>query len=552
MREIQDLPVLTDADTGLAQTLMLLHRRDAVISRRRALQTIGAAAVMASPLQTLACSVIPSETGGPYPGDGTNGPNALTQTGIVRSDIRSSFGSAGSAVTAGTPLTVTLQLVNTNNSCAPLAGYAIYLWHCNASGQYSMYSAGVTGENFLRGVQVTSSTGKVTFTTIFPGCYSGRWPHIHFEIYSSVAQAIAGTNSVKTSQLALPEATCREVYAQTALYPGSVANLNQVSLTSDNVFGNDGGVLQIPSVAGGIAAGYTATLEVGISAAASSASSLDMDQQGLSGVWYEPATSGQGFGIEVYPDLVASGTGYAQLAWFTFESGTAGGADKQRWYTAGGSVVSGGTSASLAIYQNTGGNFNAAPVTTAQQVGTAALAFSACDTAQFTYSFSDGSGRSGVIPLTRITPNVTCSTSSARPTNGDFGLSGNWFDASTSGQGFFFEVNPNSPIIYFAWYTYAPSGQALAAAGQRWYTGQATYQAGARAFTMPIYQTTGGIFDTATPSGQATIQVGTASVTFASCSSATLMYAFTSGTNAGLSGTIALTRVAAVPAGCAA
>ncbi|HEY3177783.1 MAG TPA: intradiol ring-cleavage dioxygenase [Casimicrobiaceae bacterium] len=550
MNEIEQLPVLADADSGLAETLSLLSKRDFLMSRRRALQMFGAAAVMAAPLKTLACSIIPSETGGPYPGDGTNGPNVLTQSGIVRSDIRSSFGASGSTMAAGTPLTVTLQLVNANNSCAPLAGYAIYLWHCNASGLYSMYSAGVTGENFLRGVQVTDSNGKVTFTTIFPGCYSGRWPHIHFEIYASAQQAIAGTNAVKTSQLALPEATCREVYAQTALYPSSISNLNQISLTSDNVFGSDGGVLQIASVSGSIASGYTATLEVGIAATTTSTSSLDMDQQGLTGLWYEAATSGQGFGIEVYQDLVASGTGFAQLSWFTFDSGSAGGADKQRWYTASGSVVSGGTSASLAIYQNTGGNFNAGPITTGQQVGTGTLAFTACDAAQLAYSFSDGSGRSGVIPLTRITPNVTCSTSSALPTNGDFALSGNWYDPATSGQGFFFELNPNSPVFFFAWYTYAPSGQSAGAAGQRWYTGQTTYQSGARTFTMPIYQTTGGIFDTNTPTSQATVQVGTATVTFATCASATLMYAFTGGTNAGLSGTIGLSRVGPVATGC--
>ncbi|TMG97802.1 MAG: intradiol ring-cleavage dioxygenase [Betaproteobacteria bacterium] len=547
---VERLPVLADVDSGLAETLAVLTERDALISRRRALRTMGTAALMTSSLKAWGCSVIPSETGGPYPGDGTNGPNVLTQSGVVRSDIRASFGASGSTVTPGTPLTVTLQLVNAGNSCAPLAGYAIYLWHCNAGGQYSLYSAGVTGENFLRGVQVTDSSGKVTFTTIFPGCYSGRWPHIHFEIYANVQQAIAGTNAVKTSQLALPESTCREVYAQTALYPSSIANLNQISLTSDNVFGNDGGVLQIPAISGSIAAGYTATLEVGIDAGASSGTALDMDQQGLTGIWYEPATSGQGFGIEIYPDLVAAGTGFAQLSWFTFDSGTAGGADKQRWYTASGSVASGGTSASLAIYLNTGGNFNAGPITSAQQVGSGTLSFTSCDSAQLTYSFSDGSGRSGVVPLTRITPNVTCSTSSARPTNADFALSGNWYDAATSGQGFFFELNPNSPVLFFAWYTYAPNGQSAGAAGQRWYTGQTTYQAGTRTFTLPVYQTTGGIFDTNTPASQSTVQVGTATVTFASCASASLMYAFTSGTNSGLSGTIALTRVGPAAMGC--
>src|SRR5881394_3144052 len=241
---VKRLPVLADAHSGLAETLAVLMKRDLLVNRRRALRTMGAAALMMSSLKAWGCSVIPSETGGPYPGDGTNGPNVLTQSGIVRSDIRSSFGASGSTVAAGTPLSVTLQLVNASNSCAPLAGYAIYLWHCNASGQYSMYSAGVTGENFLRGVQVTDSAGKVTFTTIFPGCYSGRWPHIHFEIYASAAAAVSGQNAVKTTQLALPAAACQAVYSgAAALYPQSTANLAQISLASDNVF-SDGVALQ--------------------------------------------------------------------------------------------------------------------------------------------------------------------------------------------------------------------------------------------------------------------------------------------------------------------
>lgn len=39
------------------------------------------------------CETIPSETAGPFPGDGSNGPNVLREAGIVRSDIRTSFGS---------------------------------------------------------------------------------------------------------------------------------------------------------------------------------------------------------------------------------------------------------------------------------------------------------------------------------------------------------------------------------------------------------------------------------------------------------------------------
>ncbi len=87
----------------------------------------------------------------------------------------------------------------------------------------------------------------------------------------------------------------------------------------------------------------------------------DMNQQGVTGSYYEPATSGQGFEVEVYPDFVAPGTGSVFVSWFTYDT-VVGGADRQRWYVLAGSVVS-GQPASLTIYQNTGGNFNAPPTT---------------------------------------------------------------------------------------------------------------------------------------------------------------------------------------------
>lgn len=214
------------------------------------------------------CTIIPEETAGPYPGDGSNYnsngiANALSLSGIVRSDIRSSVAGA-SGIAAGIPLTLTLQLVNTASPCANLAGYAIYLWHCTRDGLYSMYSSGVTGENFLRGVQVTDSNGKVTFLTIFPGCYAGRMPHMHFEVYPTLASATGAGNKVKTSQIAFPTATCSEVYA-TSGYTGSAANLAAISFATDNVF-SDGTTLQMASISGTPTNGYSASLVVGMAA----------------------------------------------------------------------------------------------------------------------------------------------------------------------------------------------------------------------------------------------------------------------------------------------
>ena len=136
------------------------------------LRGVAAAGLLLSPLRAFAatCSVIPSETAGPFPGDGSNGPNALAQSGIVRTDIRSSFGTAGEATAQGIPLTLTLQVVDAEAGCTALPGYAVYVWHCDASGRYSMYSGAVATQNFLRGVQFADDGGNVRFATIFPGC----------------------------------------------------------------------------------------------------------------------------------------------------------------------------------------------------------------------------------------------------------------------------------------------------------------------------------------------------------------------------------------------
>jgi protocatechuate 3,4-dioxygenase beta subunit len=204
---------------------------------------------------------IPSETAGPFPGDGSNGPNVLTESGIVRSDITKSFGSS-SGVAEGVPLTVELVVLDADKDTA-LAGAAVYLWHCDAQGRYSLYDTEITDENYLRGVQAADANGKVTFTTIFPAAYSGRWPHIHFEVYASLSEATAAGKISATSQLALPEDACNAVYA-TSGYDGSTQNLSRTSLQSDNVFGDDGGVHQLASMSGSVQEGYAARLSVGV------------------------------------------------------------------------------------------------------------------------------------------------------------------------------------------------------------------------------------------------------------------------------------------------
>ena len=145
-----------------------------------------------------------------------------------------------------------------------MEGVAVYAWHADAQGRYSMYSQGVEDENYLRGVQPTDASGTASFTTVFPGCYDGRWPHIHFEVYRSTAEATSDGQIVRTSQIALPQATCEQVYEDSANYPTSADNLSRTSLTRDMVFGDDGGIHQLATVTGDATSGYVANLTIGV------------------------------------------------------------------------------------------------------------------------------------------------------------------------------------------------------------------------------------------------------------------------------------------------
>lgn len=207
---------------------------------------------------------IPDETAGPYPGDGSNGPDVLAESGIVRQDITTSID--GAATAEGVPLTFGFQVLDMANGDAPFEGVAVYAWHCTADGEYSMYSEGLEDVTYLRGVQVADAEGRVSFTSIYPGCYSGRWPHIHFEVYPDAGAITDSTKAIATSQMAMPEAASTEVY-QTSAYAGSAQNLARVTLAGDNVFGDDGGVSQLPTISGDVGSGYTATLVVRIDTA---------------------------------------------------------------------------------------------------------------------------------------------------------------------------------------------------------------------------------------------------------------------------------------------
>lgn len=208
---------------------------------------------------TTASGEIPDETAGPYPGDGSNGPDVLEESGIVRRDITTSID--GSATADGVPLTIEFQILDMANDDAPFAGVAVYAWHCTAQGEYSLYSEGLEDVTFLRGVQVADADGRLSFTSVYPGCYSGRWPHIHFEVYPDVSAITDSTAAIATSQMAMPEDASTAVYA-TSAYRGSAQNLAAVTLADDNVFGDDSGASQLATITGDASTGYTASLVV--------------------------------------------------------------------------------------------------------------------------------------------------------------------------------------------------------------------------------------------------------------------------------------------------
>lgn len=237
---------------------------------------------------TTADGEIPDETAGPYPGDGSNGPDILEQSGIVRQDITTSID--GSATADGIPLAFELQIVDLANGGVPFVGVAVYAWHCTAQGEYSMYSAGLEDATYLRGVQVADADGTVSFSSIFPGCYSGRWPHIHFEVYPDVDSITDSTNAIATSQLALPEDVCSIVYADPR-YDGSAQNLSGTSLASDNVFGEDAAALQSATVGGNTASGFSAALVVGVDTATAPSAATAPGGQGGSGGGEQPPSN---------------------------------------------------------------------------------------------------------------------------------------------------------------------------------------------------------------------------------------------------------------------
>jgi protocatechuate 3,4-dioxygenase beta subunit len=198
------------------------------------------------------CTVSATETEGPFP--------THTPSSYVRSDIRDDR--------TGVLLSVKINITNTNNSCAILAGAIVDIWHCDKDGNYSEYggsgmqSTNYTAVHFLRGRQTTDADGQVTFTSIFPGWYSGRATHIHVHVYNSAG------NSLLVTQIAFPEGSSSAVAtvngSEGTVYGYTKGMTGYTYNASDNVFSDDTSGAEIGAIAGSLSAGYVITKTIGV------------------------------------------------------------------------------------------------------------------------------------------------------------------------------------------------------------------------------------------------------------------------------------------------
>lgn len=211
-------------------------------SKEDALTGAGSATTDSTSTATGSCAITPTETAGPFP---THSPSSLVSSNIV-SDR------------PGVPLIINVTIDNQNNGCSPQEGVIVDVWHCDASGNYSEYGGGgmqstnYTGSNyhFLRGRQTTDSKGQVTFTSIFPGWYSGRAPHIHVHAYDS------GGTTLMITQIAFPTDVCDTVYTTAGDYKSR--GTQDTPNTQDNVF-SDSLVSELATVTGSVADGFNLT-----------------------------------------------------------------------------------------------------------------------------------------------------------------------------------------------------------------------------------------------------------------------------------------------------
>jgi hypothetical protein len=266
----------------------------------------------------------------------------------------------------------------------------------------------------------------------------------------------------------------------------------------------------------------------------------NLNQFGLSGTWYNPASPGQGIVLSAmrWPDQ-----SHTTLfgGWFTYVTTATQETSGQRWYSIQGDVNATSELAMLHLYESVAGRFGGPPAVGATRIGTVTIAFETCTRATLSYHFDDARSRDASFPLVRLTGSSAC-WRNGKWTNrlSNAVNSGAYYDPSAPGQGIVVDVSATANTLFVGWYTYSTG---INSDNRRWYTMQANVEPGSSIVNdVPIYSTVGGAFDDATP--VTTVQVGTADLSFGWCGeSVSMTYRFTSGDNQNYTGTRTLSRL---------
>ncbi|HEX7915213.1 hypothetical protein [Rudaea sp.] len=379
------------------------------------------------------------------------------------------------------------------------------------------------------------------------------------------AGGLFGTASRNASSSgALPELRTRPYLAKFSASDGAALDLGWNPVADDAVYAlavDDKGTLYT----GGVFSIIGGQLHNGFAAIPTNDGSPPsvpnhLNQFGWTGAWYNRDTSGQGILLQIIPSSDSSGNGTLFGGWFTYDSPYSNRGTGQRWYTLQGPVDATSRIASVPVYA-TSMYPPSSPIVAAVEVGRAMLTFNDCTHATLTYSVYEPTPKSpassgqpnavgdGSMALTRLGGNPACSPSGDSPYSPDFLLSGGWYDPKVKFSGLVLDVDVQSNVFFAAWYRNVADGNPDHVASERWYTIQGPYSSGVSSLqNMPIYQGSGGVFDT--PSKVTTTQVGTGNVVFKDCANATFNYSFTSGRDAGTSGQLDLIRGVFKPSSC--
>lgn len=241
--------------------------RGRLLSRKEAMQVLtGAGAFMLVGRvafgQEDTCIVRPELTEGPY----------YVEDELERSDIR--VESSDGTLRDGAVLNLAFEVTELiDGVCVPLAGAIVEIWHCDAAGQYSGVSDGgfeTVGQNFLRGYQFTDENGLASFTTIYPGWYSGRAVHIHFKVRSS---ADATDAFEFTSQLFFDDVLTDEVHAEA---PYAAKGYRDTLNADDGIYGQGGDQLLL-DISGNSTDGFLSVFNIALDLDAVTAGETGVD-----------------------------------------------------------------------------------------------------------------------------------------------------------------------------------------------------------------------------------------------------------------------------------